>query len=93
MPAATRSPPPKTMIGIVEVAPFAAAIPNASAAGHYRVNLAADEVGGQCGHAIIMTIGPAIFSRHVSSFDVAGFAQALVESGHVGGKKGRVTRH
>ena len=80
-PAPTGSPPPMKTIGIVEVALFAAsaaAVPPC----HDHVDLAADEVGGQCGQPIIVALRPAVFDRHVLSLDVAGFAQSLAERGH-----------
>ena len=46
-----------------------------------HVDLAADEIGGQCGQPIIVALRPAVFDRHVLSLDVAGFAQSLVERG------------
>ena len=79
-PAATRSPTAKT-IGIVEVALFAA-----SAAGCRRrdhVDVAADEVGGQCGQPIVVAIRPAVLDRQILSLDIAGFVQSLVERGHI----------
>ena len=54
-PAATGSSPLKKTIGIVEVAFFAASAGGA-AAGHDHVDLAADEVSGQCGQPIIVTL-------------------------------------
>jgi hypothetical protein len=40
-----------------------------------------DEIGGQCGQLIVMTLRPAVLDRHVFSFDVAGCAQSLAECG------------
>ena len=54
----------------------------AGGAGHDHVDLAADEVGGQCGQPIIATLRPAVFDRHILSLDIAGFAQSLAERGH-----------
>ena len=47
-----------------------------------HVDLAADEVGRQCGQPIIVALGPPVFDRHVLSLDIAGFAQSLPERGH-----------
>jgi hypothetical protein len=47
-----------------------------------QVDLAADEVGGQCGQPIILALGPAVFDRQILPFDIAGFAQSLVERGY-----------
>jgi len=48
-----------------------------------HVDLAADEVGGQCGQPIVPILCPAVFDRHILSFDIAGFAQALAERGYI----------
>jgi len=40
--------PVSKMIGIVELAPFAASAGRSSRGGRYHVNLAADKIGGQC---------------------------------------------
>ena len=69
-PFVTGSAPTTETIGIVEVAFFAAS-----------TDSAADEVGGQREQSIIMTVRPAIFGRHVLTFDVAGLAQSLTERG------------
>ncbi len=55
-----------------------------AAAGRDHVDLAADEIGGQCGQPIIVALRPAVFDRHVLSLDIAGFAQSLAERGHNG---------
>ena len=68
-------------IGIVEVALFAASAEGVPP-GRDHVDLAADEIGGQCGQPIIAALRPAVFDRHVLSLDVAGFAQSLAERGH-----------
>ena len=75
-PSLTGSPPCLKTIGIVEVALFAASA--AGAVRHDHIDLAADEIGGQC-EPIIVALCPAVFDRHVLSFDVAGFAQSLAE--------------
>ena len=46
-----------------------------------QIDLAADEVGGQCRQPIIVALRPAIFDSQVLSLDVAGFAQSLTEPG------------
>ena len=61
------------------------------AARHDHVDLAADEVGGQCGQPIIVTLRPAVFDRHVLSLDIAGFAQSLAERGHKRLQTGRAS--
>ena len=42
-------------------------------------DLTADQIGCQCRQSIIMTLRPAIFDGDVAAFDIAGFAQSLVE--------------
>ncbi len=81
-PAPTGSAPMTKTIGIVEVALFAASA-EGDAARRDHVDLAADEIGGQCGQPIIVALRPAVFDRHVLSLDIAGFAQSLVERGHI----------
>src|SRR4051812_10670928 len=49
---------------------------------HDQIDLAADEIGGQCGQPIVMALRPAVFDRQILSLDVAGFAQSLAERGH-----------
>ena len=81
-PASTGSPPPINTIGIVEVASFAARETHNIAAPARRdyVDVAADEVGGQGGQAIIPAFGRTVFDCHVLAFDIAGFAQPLTKS-------------
>ena len=57
------------------------------AACHDQIDLAADEIGGQCGQPIIAAFRPAVLDRHVLSLDIAGFAQSLAERGHQGRKR------
>jgi hypothetical protein len=45
--------------------------------GHPTVN----QVGGQRGQSIELTLRPTIFDHHVAAFDIAGFVQALAQSG------------
>ena len=80
-PAPTGSPTPVKTIGIVEVAFFAASA-EVGGDGHDHVDLAADEVGGQCRQPIIVALRPAVFDRQVLSLDVAALTQSLVERGH-----------
>jgi hypothetical protein len=40
---------------------------------------AADEFGRQRGQSVILTFRPAVFDRHVVTFDKTGLIQALVE--------------
>jgi hypothetical protein len=40
-----------------------------------------DQFRNHRGKSIIVTLCPAVFERHVSAVDVAGFAQALAERG------------
>ena len=68
-------------IGIVEVASFAASAERGGGC-CYQVDLAADEIGRQCGQPIIVAFRQAVFDRHVLSLDIAGFAQSLAERGH-----------
>src|SRR5439155_10826384 len=46
------------------------------------VNLAADEISGQCGQPIVVALCPAVFDRHILSLGVAGFTQPLAERSH-----------
>jgi hypothetical protein len=46
-----------------------------------HVDLAADEIGSQCGQPIIVALRPPVLDRHVLAFGVAGFAQSLAERG------------
>jgi hypothetical protein len=60
--------------------------------GHHHVNLAADEVGGQCRQPIIVALRPAVFQCQVLSHDVAALAQSLVERGYKRIRVGRRNR-
>src|SRR5262249_55543203 len=44
--------------------------------------LTTDEIGRQWPQSIVLAVRPAIFDRHVAAFDIAGFAQTLVERAH-----------
>src|SRR5262249_41556425 len=44
-----------------------------------HVNLAPDELGGQCRQPIIVALRPAIFDRQILSLDIVGFTQSLAE--------------
>jgi hypothetical protein len=46
------------------------------------VDLAADEVGGQCWQAIKVALCPAVFDRQVLALDIAGFTQSFAGRGH-----------
>ena len=61
---------------------FSPLVPQRAAVVDDHVDLAADEIGGQCGQPIIAALRPAVFDRHVLSLDIAGFAQSLAERGH-----------
>jgi hypothetical protein len=41
-----------------------------------------DEISGQCRQSVIVTVGPAIFNRHVPPVDIAALAQSLPERGY-----------
>ncbi|HEX3410283.1 MAG TPA: hypothetical protein VHT00_01080 [Stellaceae bacterium] len=69
--------------GIVEVALRARLCRGDAARSYDHVDLAADEIGGQCRQSIIAALRPAVFDRHVLSLDIAGFAQSLAEPGHI----------
>jgi hypothetical protein len=45
-----------------------------AAARHDQIDLAADEIGRQCGQPIIAVPRPAVFDRYVLSFDIACLA-------------------
>src|SRR5262244_3486594 len=49
---------------------------NVTAGCHDQTNLAADEIGGQCGQPIIVPPSATVFDRDVLSLDVAGFTQS-----------------
>src|SRR5262249_30136349 len=53
------------------------------AAHQYDSDPAANEIGRHPGHAIQLTVGPAILDRDVPAFDEASFTQASTESLHV----------
>jgi len=44
----------------------------------------ADQIGHQRRQATVLTLQPVVFDRHVLSFDVAGFVEALAERGRTG---------
>src|SRR5262249_41019852 len=46
-------------------------------------NPAAGQVGGQFGHAIVLTLCPTIFDRDVLPFDKARFVEAFAERGQI----------
>jgi hypothetical protein len=48
--------------------------------------MTADEIIGECGQSIVVAIGPAVLDRRILALDIAGFAQALTESGYAGGE-------
>src|SRR5262249_41562370 len=52
------------------------------AAGQDQIDLATDEIGGQCGQPIVMALRPEVLDRNILYLDVDGFAQSLVELGH-----------
>ena len=79
-PLSTGSPPTSKTIGIVEVALFAASAEGRPPC-HDHIDLAADEIGDQCGQPIIVVLRPAVFDRYVLPLDIAGFAQSLAERG------------
>src|SRR5215470_12547995 len=49
-----------------------------------RIDLAADEIGGQCGQPIVTALGPAVFGRQILPLNIASLGQALVERGNDG---------
>ncbi len=51
--------------------------------GDDHIDLAADELGGQPGQPIEMTLRPAIFDGDVVPFDIAHLAQPVAETGEV----------
>ena len=48
---------------------------------HDHIDSAADQIDGQRGQPIIVTLRPAVFDRQVLALDIAGFAQPLAERG------------
>jgi hypothetical protein len=46
-------------------------------------HLSANQIGHQCRKAIVLAFDPMVFDRYVSAIDVAGFAEPLIESGHI----------
>jgi len=57
-----------------------------TATGYDDVDPPLDQVGGQCGQPIILTLCPAVFDRDVLPLDIPSFAQSPVEGGHKGCK-------
>src|SRR5262245_44970159 len=47
-------------------------------------NAAADQVGRQCRQPIILTVGPAVFHRHILVLDITDFLQALTNRSNIG---------
>src|SRR5262249_43336952 len=47
-----------------------------------------NQIGRQRREPVVLQLCPAIFDRHVLAFDVAGFVEAFVESGHDAGRLG-----
>ena len=70
--------PPKT-IGIVAVAALAARAAGVKPGVAMTVDAAADQVGHQSRHPVVLAFQPVIFDRDVASLDAARFAQALPE--------------
>jgi hypothetical protein len=66
-PAATGSLRAGKTIGIVEVAFFAASTEGEAAACHDQIDLAADNIGGECAKSIIVALGPAVLDRQIST--------------------------
>ena len=46
-------------------------------------HLSADQIGHQCRQAIELALQPVVLDRNVLAFDVASFAQAFAECGHI----------
>jgi hypothetical protein len=46
-------------------------------------NAAADQVGCQCWQPIILTVGPAVFHRHILVLDITDFLQALMNRSNI----------
>jgi len=72
-------------MGMVVVAAFAA---NARRRRQCRdqVHSSAHKIGRQCGQSIVVAIGPTVLDRRILALDIAGFAQAPMESGYAGGE-------
>jgi hypothetical protein len=51
---------------------------------------AADELVGECRQSIVLTLGPAIFNRDVTAFDIAAPLQAATKGRHQ--RRGRTSR-
>jgi hypothetical protein len=51
--------------------------------------LTVDKFSCQRRQSIILTLGPAVFDRHIPALDEAGFAQTLAERGHHRGVSAR----
>ena len=82
-PASTGSPPARRRSGSSR-SRLSPRVPQRRRRCHDHVDLAADQIGGQCGQPIIVALRPAVFDRHVLSLDVAGLAQPLAERGQIG---------
>src|SRR4030095_3280748 len=44
-------------------------------------DLAANEIGGQCGHSLVLALGPAVLDRDIVALDEAGFLETFAEAG------------
>src|SRR6266480_1053032 len=60
-----------------------------AAKGSNHIDTVGDEIRGQCGQPIIVSLRPAVFDRHVLAIDVARLAQSLVERGDIRRSAGR----
>jgi hypothetical protein len=50
------------------------------------VDLTPNQIGSKRRQSIVLTLGPAVFDRHILTFDVPGFVEALMEWCHrIGG--------
>src|SRR5712691_10767806 len=81
-PSLTGSPPPVKTIGMVAVVALARHGRNAAAACGNHGHMTANQIGSQGRKLVVPIHRPPEFDRHVSSLDVADFAQALAERGY-----------
>ena len=54
-------------------------------------DLPANQISRERRQLIILTLGPAVFDRHVAALGKAGFAQSLTEGGNVDRERSRAT--
>src|SRR5262245_29560302 len=82
----TGSPPFAKTIGVLAVAAFCCLGRVRTPRRGDHSHMTADEIIGEGGQSIVVAIGPTVLDRRILAPDIAGFAQALTESGYAGGE-------